>query len=115
MAKQKQFLWLPVLALGLSAMLFAAPSFAADDGQKLFTEAKCNNCHQIEKLGIERKLPNEKMWGPDLGATEHDAAWIKQFVLKEVDLHEKKHLNNYKGTEKDLETIAAWLVSLKSQ
>lgn len=96
-------------------MILMTPAASADEQSlKLYDDSKCSNCHSIEKLGIERKIPSEKTKGPDLGATEHDATWITQWVLKEVEVDGKTHMNTYKGTKKDLEKLADWLVGLKT-
>jgi len=89
---------------------------AQDAGQKAFEAAKCNNCHSIEKLKMERKIQSEKMAGPDLSKVgdKHDAAWIVKFALREVQLEGKQHKNEYKGTKEDLQTIADWLAAMKS-
>ena len=97
------------------AIVLVAPSTAADDKNlKLFVASKCSNCHSIEKLGVERKLPSEKTKGRDLGASERDATWITEWVLKEIELDGKSHLSTYKGTKKNLEKLAQWLVGLKT-
>jgi cytochrome c2 len=103
-------------AILLLAVLAGPTAAVAADGQELFVSAKCNNCHSIEKYDIERKIPSEKTKGPDQGdvGDRHDAAWIVQYVMKEIDFNDKKHLNNFKGSKKDLETIAAWLAEQKS-
>lgn len=105
------------VALGAIAAL-GLPSLAqADDAaRKAFDANKCSNCHSIEKLGMERKIQSEKMAGPDLSTVgdRHDAEWIVKFAMREVQLEDKQHKSEYKGTKKDLEAIAAWLASMKS-
>ncbi len=103
-----------LMCAALVGILIPSAAAAEDANVKLFEESKCNNCHSIEKLGVERKIPSEKTKGADLGTTERDAAWITQWVLKEVELEGKTHISTYKGTKKDLEKLADWIVSLKT-
>lgn len=105
------------IALGvLVGFVFPAGALAQDAGQKAFEANKCNNCHSVEKLGIERKIASEKMAGPDMSKVgdKHDAAWIVKFAMREVKLDDKTHKNEYKGTKEDLQTIADWLAAMKS-
>lgn len=118
--KARKTAMLGAALLGL-LVLAAAPAMAADmaaeKGQEAFEANKCNNCHSIEKLSIERKLKSEKMAGPDLSTIgdEHMAEWIVKFLQREVDLDDNLHKKEYEGTKKDLEAIAGWLASLKSE
>lgn len=97
--------------------LLAGGARAEEAGQKTFEANKCSNCHSIERLSLERKIKSEKMAGPDLSEVGdvHDAEWITKFTMREVKLEDKEHKSEYKGTEKDLEVISAWLATLKSE
>ena len=101
-------------AIVAALALLAAPTLAQDAGQKAFEANKCNNCHSIEKLEIERKIESEKMKGPDLGdvGKKRQPEWMAMFLSRKVDLDDKLHKQEYKGTEKDLKTIVDWLVGL---
>jgi hypothetical protein len=96
--------------------LLAGGAQAQDAGQKAFEANKCNNCHSIEKLAMERKVKSEKMAGPDLSKVgdAHDAAWIVKFAMREVQKDGKQHKSEYKGTKEDLEAISKWLAAMKS-
>ncbi len=107
---------IPAAAL---AMLALAPTTAFAEepaGQTAFTGNKCNMCHSIEAVGIERTSKSDKMKAADLSTVgdERDAAWIVQYVKQEVDLEGTEHKRSYKGTDEDLEAIAAWLATLTS-
>jgi mono/diheme cytochrome c family protein len=105
------------VALATILGLFLAPGIQAQDaGQKAFEANKCSNCHSVEKVQIARKVQSEKMAGPDLSkiGDKHDAAWIAKFVTREVQLEDKQHKSEYKGTPEDLDAITKWLASLKS-
>jgi cytochrome c553 len=99
----------------LYLLVALAPAAAADDGQKTFTEQKCNKCHSVASVEIEATIKSEKMRGPDLSKAgeKHAADWVKQYVLKEVQLNDKDHKAKWEGSEKDLQAIADWIASLK--
>jgi mono/diheme cytochrome c family protein len=106
------------IALGaLASLVLAGPAHADHSAaQKAFEANKCSNCHSVEKFEIERKIKSEKMAGPDMSKVgdKHDAAWIVKFAMREVQLDDKQHKSEYKGTKADLETIANWLATLKA-
>jgi mono/diheme cytochrome c family protein len=105
---------IPLLAAAFTLTL-AGSAFAQDAGQKAFTDANCNRCHDVESKDISATISSEKMKGPDLSkiGAEKDAEWITQFVKKEVQLDGKNHRMAWKGSDEDLKTIADWLASLK--
>jgi hypothetical protein len=114
---QATFLRQLAIAVGAALVVSAAPLVAEGAptaGQKAFEANKCNNCHSIEKLEIERKIESDKMKGPDLGdvGKKRQPEWMTLFLSRKVDLDDKLHKQEYKGTEKDLKTIVEWLVSL---
>jgi mono/diheme cytochrome c family protein len=100
-------------AAGVSSSLSAAAS--DDAGKTAFLAQKCNRCHSIEAHQIAATVKSETMRGPDLSTVgkKHDAAWIKQYVRKEVKLEDKDHKAKWEGSEEDLQRIADWLASLK--
>lgn len=104
-------------ALSLASLLaMATPSSAADEaGKKEFLAQKCNKCHSIASHQIEATVQSEKMKGPDLSdvGSKHDAAWMTQWVKKEVQLEGKSHSAKWEGTDKQLATIVGWLAQLK--
>lgn len=109
-------------AMAMTAMFvmvstMAGPAYAEHEGQKAFIANKCDNCHSIEKLEIERKIKSEKMKGPDLGdvGDRHMAEWMVKFLKREVDLDDDLHKQEYKGSKKDLEAISAWLGEMKKE
>jgi mono/diheme cytochrome c family protein len=103
----------------LATIVVSVPSFSsgAEDhpGKALFVKAKCNTCHGIESQGIEAARGEDK--APDMSnaaALIPSAEWAKKFVLREEAKDGKKHRKPYKGTEKDLEQIIDWLLTLKT-
>ena len=110
----------PVAAMNLfgGGMVSAAGGTGGGEpaGKALFVDQKCSMCHSVDAVGIERKSKSDKMKGPDLSTVgdEHDAAWIAAFVKQEETLDGEKHDKPYKGTDEDLQAIADWLASMKS-
>lgn len=85
------------------------------EGKELFIKEKCNTCHTVKSQNIEATRGNDE--SPDFSNASElipDAAWAKKFVLREETKDGKKHRRPFKGDEKDLEKIVAWLMTLKS-
>jgi len=105
------------LLLTVAGLLLASAGAAADKDKNviLFETLKCNMCHSLERYEIEATVTKEEMLGPDLGdvGDRHDAEWIRKWLLQEVDKDGKNHKSKWKGTDKDLENLAAWLTTLK--
>ena len=111
--------------LGTAILIFAflasfAPIARGDDasmpaGQKLFMDKKCNTCHSIDSLKVEKKMASSK--APDLSnvGAKHDAEWITKWLNKEVDLEGKKHPATWSGTPEDQKTLVDWVATLKTE
>jgi cytochrome c551/c552 len=83
-------------------------------GKALFLKNKCNTCHSVESQGIEA-LRDVKA-APDMsdaGNLIPDAAWAVKFVKREETKDGKKHRRPFKGSDKDVEQMIDWLMSLK--
>lgn len=106
---------LPAL-LTLGAIASAGPTLAEEKpaGQIAFVELKCNTCHPVASLEIERTGKSDRMKGPDLSTVgdEREADWLKLYLLKEADLDGDKHQLTFRGDEQQLDAIVAWLVTL---
>jgi mono/diheme cytochrome c family protein len=106
---------LVVALLAVVLVGLGAPVLQADgDGKAAFLENKCNTCHSVDSQEIAKK--SEKMKGPDLsnaGNDAKDAAWLKGFLLKEIEKEDKAHKKAWKGTDEQLDAIVEWLMSLK--
>ncbi len=46
-------------------------------------------------------------------AKNRDAEWLAKYVEKEVQANDKDHVVAWKGSDKDLQAIVAWLTSLE--
>jgi len=109
---------IPYLALALAAGLAATASGAvAQDGKTIFLAQKCNLCHSVQTVGIERTTKSEKVAGPELTdlAAKADPAFLAKYLKKEVVLHDKKHSKEFKGTDADLKALIAWLQQQKKK
>lgn len=108
--------WKTTFASLVATMVVGGSSYAADNpGKALFEKSKCNTCHSVESQGIAAARGEDK--APDMSnaaALIPSAEWAKKFVLREEEKDGKKHRKPYKGTEKDLEQIIAWLMTLKT-
>lgn len=99
----------------------AAPAAAADGGagdtpgHRVFMAKKCNLCHSIDSLGVERITKSEKIAGPDLSAVgkEHSAEWLEGWLRRQEKKDGKTHSREFKGTDAELEELVAWLAKLR--
>jgi cytochrome c553 len=85
-------------------------------GQEAFVANKCNMCHSIESLGIERTSTSDKMKASDLSTVGDtvDAEWVVGFLKKELEREGELHKRTFKGTDEQMQAIAEWLPTLKS-
>lgn len=97
----------------------AAPSLALAGGKEIFLEQKCTKCHKVTSEGIAATEEKEKIVDLSGVGKNHDVAWFKQWLNKEVEQDSKvkpgekvKHKQKFKGTPADLDAIAAWLKGL---
>ena len=126
--------WSVVTAMAAAALLAACVAGAAGvkadqapGGKDLFVTSKCNSCHSIETEKVELKKTANADKGaatataarkkPDLSGVgaKKDAAWISQYLLKEVKLETKLHPSvKLRGTPEELQVLSDWLASLKT-
>ena len=111
---------LTTTTLALFAALLVLPqtgSAGEDAGKQAFLDAKCNMCHSIESLEIERTSKSDKMKGADLSnvGAERDAEWLVKYIKKEVQLNDEDHKKTWKGSDEDLQKIADWMATLKTE
>ena len=108
--------WLFAISSGMVLMAAAATAGAQDTGQEAFLSNSCNRCHAIESEDIEATAKSKRMRGPDLSniGDSRDAAWLVQYIEKEVQANDREHPVAWKGNDEDLKAMAGWLASLKS-
>lgn len=99
---------LPVAALALLAPLAA---HADAHGKQAFLDARCDRCHGVDSVGIEAKKPRAS----DLShtASEREAGWIRDYLLRKVLLDDDQHPVAWKGSDAELDAVVAWLASLE--
>lgn len=93
-------------------------------GKALFLKYRCSSCHSIEAAGVVKKAAADeaeeeatsKTKPPDLSGVglKKKAAWIALFLQKKEKLEGDLHPKKFRGSEKDLQTIAAWIETLKT-
>lgn len=110
----------------LAALALALPAAAAEakaDGKTLYTQYKCNSCHAVASQGIavvaeegEEVDEDEDVEEPsdlsDVG-TRFEASWLKDWLLKKVELDGVKHRKKVEFKGSDLDTLTKWLATLK--
>ena len=103
-----------VLALGLSAIPAFAQQPTAADGQKVFTEKKCNVCHLVGDVG-NKKGPVLDGVGAKL--TKDDIrAWITSApeMAAKAKIDRKPPMKAYTDLTRDeVDALVAYLVTLK--
>jgi CxxC motif-containing protein (DUF1111 family) len=106
-----------VLFISAIVALFAfAFSFSQNqdlNGKQIFIDSKCNNCHTINSIEITSKKDD----AVDLSnaGSVGDIQLIKSYLLKETKINDKDHKMEFKGSDAELDTLAEWLASLKTE
>lgn len=124
------------MAVLIGSALAAGTAKAAEEktpaGQKLFLDYKCNSCHTVSALKIEKRKQSgdeeeeaeataqkttKKKEPPDLSGAglERKAAWIEGWLLKKELIDGKKHRKKFRGTAEEAKTVSAWLATLKTK
>ncbi|MCX7737724.1 MAG: cytochrome c [Candidatus Kapabacteria bacterium] len=85
------------------------------DAKQIFIDKKCNSCHSIESMGIEKSNPKAK--GTDLSKVgdQLTADFIAKYLKKEEALEGKKHGVAFKGSDEEFNALVNWLASLKAE
>jgi cbb3-type cytochrome oxidase cytochrome c subunit len=106
-----------ILFISTIVALFAfAFSFSQEqnlDGKQIFIDSKCNNCHTV----ISMEITSKKDDATDLSnaSTVGDAALLKSYLLKEAKINDQDHKLKFKGSEAELNALANWLLTLKTE
>lgn len=122
-------------ATAVAFAVLTPPTFAEEakksEGEELFIQYKCQSCHSIATVGIEKKksaaadeteeagaekAEKTKRVPPDLSAVgvAHKADWMTAFLMKKEKTKEGKlHTKKFKGTDSELKKVVAWLETLK--
>ena len=111
MTKEGLILMTALLLATTGAWAQADPALIAK-GEKTFADKKCVPCHAIKgKGGIVGPMAR----GPDLSAVgaQRDAQWLKAFMKDPKAVNPKSTMMPFRGTEEELEAVAAYLGSLR--
>ncbi len=84
------------------------------EGQKIFTDSKCNTCHSIKSLNIEAKLKKKDIVDLSVIGKSVNADLLNKYLMKKEKINDKQHPALFKGTEKELEVLSKWLCTLKT-
>ncbi len=109
-----------VAAVSTCVLTGATLKTNSDTGKGIFLDNKCNKCHSIESQGIKRTSePPEgaKYPPPDLSGVglRHTVEWMQQWLTKQVEMHDKKHMKKFSGSDEELKTLTTWLGTLKKK
>jgi|GEM_PF-393510 cbb3-type cytochrome oxidase cytochrome c subunit len=118
----KRWMMVAVSAVALLAWSHVSWAEKTPDGKPVFLKYKCNMCHSIEAIQVEKKaLPDEgettsKLKPPDLSSVGLDkkADWIALFMQKKEKLDGELHPKMFRGTSSELKTLTAWLETMKA-
>ena len=106
-----------VLFISVIVALFGfAFSFSQEqtpDGKQIFLDSKCNKCHTVNSMDINSKKDDASDLS-DAGSVG-DVEFLKSYLLKEAEIDDKSHKTKFKGSEEELNTLAEWLASLKTE
>ena len=111
MAKEGLML-ISALVLAATGAWAQADSALIAKGETTFADKRCVPCHAINgKGGTVGPLAR----GPDLNTVgaQRDAQWLKAFMKDPKAVNSKAKMMAFKGTEKELEALVAYLGSLK--
>ena len=99
--------------VALFAFAFSFPQDQGQDGKQIFIESKCNSCHTVTSNEITSKKDN----AVDLSnaGNSGNAQLLKSFLLKEAQINAKDHKMKFKGPDTELNTLAEWLSTLKTE
>lgn len=95
------------------------------DGKTMFLDQKCESCHSISALKIEKKASaaketadagSKKKEPPDLSnvGSNVKADWLGQYLMKTADKEGTKHMKKFKGNADSLKVMVDWLMTLKT-
>ncbi len=124
-----------VVVLVALCIVASGQAFAGEEsvpaGQKLFIKYKCQSCHSIKALKLEKKkaegeeaeaaakdtTTTTKKEPPDLSGEglKRKADWIEGWLLKKELIDGKKHKKTLRGPAEDAKTLAGWLALQKTK
>jgi mono/diheme cytochrome c family protein len=108
-----------LIALACSITFPFVASAASKDGKTIFLDHRCNLCHSVDDLGIQAKLKSAGLpdKAPDLSNASKlipSEAWLEGWLHKKETKDGKRHPMKFIGGDKQMKTLADWLLSLKT-
>jgi hypothetical protein len=131
----KVFTWGLAVLMGMvlsGAVVAYAGAAEGTAGQKLFVKYRCQSCHSLKALKLEKKKPEageeeaapaaaagvaKKKEPPDLSGVglERKPEWIEGWLFKKELIDGKKHRKKFLGTPAEAKTLAGWLATMKTK
>jgi hypothetical protein len=74
---------------------------------------KCGTCHSVEAADLTSK--SKKSIDLSEVGKKYDKELIIKYLMKNETLNDKSHPAVYKGTDKELDKMTEWLISLKKE
>jgi mono/diheme cytochrome c family protein len=97
----------------LFGFTFSINEYDDPTGKQIFVDKKCTTCHTVNSQDITSK----KKDAADLSEAGEagNAEFMAKYLNKKEKIDGKEHKTAFKGTEKELQTLSEWLVSLKTE
>lgn len=98
--------------VALFGFVFSMAQENEPGGQKIFLNSKCTACHSVVSAGITSNNKN----AVDLSnaGKNYKTDFMIRYLNKEEKINGNLHKIVFKGSSEDLNTLAGWLISLKS-
>jgi cytochrome c2 len=100
-------------AVILVGFAFSFGQDAVPAGQKVFVDNKCQMCHSVESAGLTSK--NKKAVDLSNVGSTYKADFLNKWLTKEAKIKDNMHKVAFKGDEKNLHELTAWLETLKTK
>jgi len=101
------------LIVALYGFAFSFAQEKGADAKKIFETQKCNACHTVAVAGITSKK-KDAVDLSTIGST-NKADFLAKYLKKEVKVKDNLHKVSFKGEDKDLNVLTAWLETLKNK
>ena len=103
-------LFVGVILVGFA---FSFGQDAVPAGQKVFVDNKCQMCHSVESAGLTSK--NKKAVDLSNVGSTYKADFLNKWLSKTAKIKDNLHKATFKGDDKNLNDLTAWLETLKTK
>ena len=100
-------------AVILVGFAFSFGQDAVPAGQKVFVDNKCQMCHSVESAGLTSK--NKKAVDLSNVGSTYKADFLNKWLTKNAKIKDNLHKATFKGDDKSLNDLTAWLETLKTK